>query len=694
MVDLNVNNLRIGEDGRVRFSGLGSGIDFESAVDGIIAAKRIPIDRLEAKIETNQAKIDDLLVTRDLVQAVQESLQGLYGAITFDQSGNIFASKQAFASSSRQDGGTASPPTNILGVSVTSKASAGSHSVEVLQTARAHRVGSGAFTSTSADLGTARGLGAGAVSGNIEIAGKSIAVLATDSLNDIKDRINNANSGDSPTGVSATVVSTSPSEHYLVLTVDATGKTLGTDIALNDPDGVLEDLGVLNGSGGYANQLQAARKAQVKADGLLDSTSQSSATQASSSAALGVAGTLTFNDGSGGLIGTINYQATDSLDDIANLIANDVTLQNAGFTASVSAVGGGFQLDVDRTSGFNISDSGSLVEGIGLAKNDLIIERDSNTISDLFTGVTLSLFQAEAGTTIEIDVERNLSQVKTGIVGFVDAYNALRQELNRQLNVDPDTGAASEDANLFGSRALKEIDRRMESIVGGGADGVDGAFSVLAQIGIDFVKNGELTDRTLRDTLQINEEELDEALLNNPDQVRKLFQFNFSSSDPRVVALGFSGATSYKDGGYTLDIDYDEVNGNIAGVTLDEGTGTANGQNVTINTGGASGLRLFYSGDTDLTGVKLDFSVGIGAKLFFDLDSLLDDTDGVIATEIDTLTDQNTVAEERTTAMLERLEREREFQLDKFVRMEAALASMNQLLEQVRQITDAMFQDR
>ncbi|MGZ0187653.1 MAG: flagellar cap protein FliD N-terminal domain-containing protein, partial [Alphaproteobacteria bacterium] len=243
MVDLNVQNLQVGDNGRISFSGLGSGIDFEAAVDGIIAAKRIPVDRLEAKIETNQAKISDLATTRNLLTAVQESLADLYGQVSFDQSANLFSSKQAFASATREDGGTPSVPTNIIGVSVTSAAAAGNHTIEVLQTARAHRVGSGEFTSITDDLGTARGQAAGSIAGDIEIAGTTIAVLATDSLNDIVDRVNNANTGETPTGVSASIVSTSATENFLVFTVDETGKTLGSDVALSDPDSILENLG-------------------------------------------------------------------------------------------------------------------------------------------------------------------------------------------------------------------------------------------------------------------------------------------------------------------------------------------------------------------------------------------------------------------------------------------------------------------
>ncbi len=694
MVDLNVNNLQIGEDGRVSFSGLNSGIDFQAAVDGIIAAKRIPVDRLEAKIETNQGKIDDLIVTRTLTTALQESLTDLHGAITFDNSGSLFAAKQAFASSSRADGETPSAPTNLVGVSVTSAAATGDHTIEVLQTARAHRIGSGEFTSTSDDLGTARGLTANSISGTIEIAGESIAVPSTDSLTELADRINAANSGDDATGVSASIVSTSTTEHFLVLTVDETGQTLGDDISLSDPDGILEDLGVLTSGGDFSNELQAARKAQFHADGLLDSTAHSSEAQSSSSSALGLDGTLTFTNTSGTTIGTLAYTATDSMDDIAAAIAADGALSAAGITATVATTSDGEVLQITGSSGFNLSDSGSLKDDLGIAKDDLVIERDSNTVSDLFEGVTLTLFQAEEGTTIEINIERDLSTVKTGIVSFVDAYNELRQELNRQLNVDPDTGQKNEDATLFGNSALEEIDRRIETLVGGGADGVSDAFSVLAQIGIDFVSNGELTDATLADTLEINEEVLDEALLTDPEEVRKLFEFDFSSSDSRVVLLGFDGSTTQKDGGFTLDIDYDEVEGEVSSITLDDGAGTANGQSLAVTSGTANGLKLFYTGDSDISGVTLDYSVGIGAKLFFDIEEILDSTDGLIAAEIDSLTEQNDVAEERTTAMIERLDRERESQLNKFIRMEAALASMNQILEQITQITDALFQDR
>src|SRR3546814_14409896 len=90
---------------------------------------------------------------------------------------------------------------------------------------------------------------------------------------------------------------------------------------------------------------------------------------------------------------------------------------------------------------------------------------------------------AEPGTTVTIDVDRNLTQAKDAIGGFVDAYNSVRSLLNLHLDTDPATGKPREDATLFGSTALADIETRLSRIVGGGAQGTSPAFSVLAQIG-------------------------------------------------------------------------------------------------------------------------------------------------------------------------------------------------------------------
>ncbi len=286
---INLNSIRVDDKGRVSVSGLGSGIDFKAAVDSIIKARQIPVDRLQSRVTGNETKIAAYQDVRNLLNGLQESLKNLRGAVSIDNSTNAFAAKQAFASVSRTDGATPSAAANILGVSLTSAAAAGSHSVEILQTAAAHKISSDAYASTSSVLGFTD-------NDKFTVEGKEIVVSASDTLLTLRDRINAANTGTSPSGVSASIVSVSATQNYLVLTKDTAGTTITISNTTGSP---LTTAGVLTGGGLVKNELQAPRKAQFYADGLLDQTNKTyeSARQTSAAATLGSNGTIRFNDG-------------------------------------------------------------------------------------------------------------------------------------------------------------------------------------------------------------------------------------------------------------------------------------------------------------------------------------------------------------------------------------------------------------
>lgn len=691
------STLRTDENGRVRFSGISSGIDFGQTVEDLIAAKRIPVDRIEANMASNQERITALQDLRTLLDGLQSSLSSLYGARTVDNSGDIFSQKSAFATTSRSDGQAASQAGNLIGVTVSPTASSGITEIEILQTARAHRIASDSFSSTTDDLGTASGAAAGSISGTFQINGTEIQVLASDSLNDLADRINNANTGVNATGVSASIVSVSSSEHILVLTSDETGVDMTLD---NETGGVLASLGIsADGGATFANELQAAQKAQLSVNGLLDNSAYQSAAVADAAVALSsytsiAGGAQSFEiRADGALLGTVNYTNADSLDDLAATI-NAI----AGVTASVETVDGESRLKISADGGGALSftaDSANAVTELGLTQQQLIIERNSNTIDDLIEGVTLDLFQAEVGTSISLDIEQDLNAVKTALQDFVVAYNEVKVFINQNSAgaVDPAEGGV-----LFGSSVISDLESRLGSIIGSGADGVSEAFTVFQQIGIEFVDNGTISDPLLADTLTIDDAELDNALLSNIDDVKSLFTFEFSSSDPRVSLIGFDGNAQYSETGYKLNIDFDEVDGdsvasaNIdgAGAGTDDGSITADGRILSVgDQTGANGLRLFYGGDSDLADVQIDFTVGLGAKLFFELDNLLDPTNGLVEGEISSLEDQNTVAQERVDQMLERIEREQVRLTERFSRLEATLASLDSQMRSLQAMIDA-----
>lgn len=791
---LNLSSLSVDKNGRVTLSGLVTGLDVTATVDAMIAARRIPVDRMEAQVLTNKNKIAAFQEIRDLLNSLQNSLSKLFGAVTVDSAGDSFQTKEAFASTSRVDGASPAAAANLVGVSVGNAAALGTHTIDVQRTAKAHKVSSDTVVDPTAAFGSA---------GTFTINGQSITVAATDTLQDIRDLINNANTGTNATKVSASIVAVSATQNFLILTADETGSTMTFADTTNTP---LADLGILTGAA-IKNELQVAETAQFFADGLLDQTDSiyESNFQSSATTQIGSNGTLTFAGGVGPV--GIAYTSGQTLTTLAANITADPTLAAANISAAVVQDGAGVRLEITDADGdsFTITETGggSAITDLGINNKRILIERTSNTVNDLFNGITLTLFQAEPGTTIKIDIDRNLTTVKSQIQGFVTAYNDVKSVINLHRQGDPETGEAAETAGaLFGDTTLGDIESRLSSMFALGVQGVDTGFATLAQIGITFVNNSTLSDPLLEDTLEIDDAKIDEALLNNPDDVRRLFSFDFSSSDPRVSLLSFTGQTSFNATGYKLNVsnigpgveisqgtavdadallsdgvdgfgatgsgsftingtaiayDLDGVGGDddsltdlaatingaaINGITAIVITdsagefqlqinstvdiltvvnvsgdllgllnfqveadllattdidGVANSTTVSSRTitvtdqTGAEGLKLFYSGSDDLTNVQLDFTVGFGAQMFFEIGQLLDLTTGIVETEIDTLEARNKLSQSKIDSTLKRLDFQRERLLERFFRLEQILATFDRISASITSITDGMF---
>jgi flagellar hook-associated protein 2 len=252
---------------------------------------------------------------------------------------------------------------------------------------------------------------------------------------------------------------------------------------------------------------------------------------------------------------------------------------------------------------------------------------------------------------------------------------------------------------LAGTSALSEVRARLAAAVGGVVDGDDPALAVLAQVGITILGPGEVGDPLLANTLEIDETALDEALVGQADAVRELFVFGMSSSSPDAILVGFDGNTNYSDGGYQLNVAYSGgavVSANIGGNAdgSDDGTVEIDGNVLTVIDGSAKGLKVLFTGNAAESGIQLDLSVGIGAKIFEAVDALVDEADGLIENEIDSRTGQNTLGQDRVARMEERLERQRDHLLLRFVAMETALTSMNRLLDSLRQQFESAFGNR
>jgi flagellar hook-associated protein 2 len=220
-----IPNSALGSVGAVQ--GLASGVQWQTIIDQITAVDSArELTPITTAITANQSSQTAWSTYQTQAQAVSDALTGL-------QDGSAI---QSFAAT----GGT-SPSTGrtLLTATAGTGAAPGSYQVEVDSIAQAEKVSGSAVSSSTTALG---------YSGNIVINGHEITVGSTDTLSSIRDAINAADTGTTPSGVTATVLSTANGANRLVLTSDAAGSRGIQMIDSASSGGVLQQLGILDGS--------------------------------------------------------------------------------------------------------------------------------------------------------------------------------------------------------------------------------------------------------------------------------------------------------------------------------------------------------------------------------------------------------------------------------------------------------------
>jgi flagellar hook-associated protein 2 len=207
------------------FSGLASGIQWRDMVDQIMAIessrKLTPVtDRQTAE----QKRFDAWSSFSGLVSKFRDATKVL-------RDGSAFGTFKVNASASPTSGRA------LISATGSATASPGSYTVEVTDVARANKLSGNIVSSASTALG---------LSGDFSINGRAVTLIATDTLSQVRDKINALNAGTTASGVSASVLSTGPSAQRLVLTSEASGA--GGIELVDGASGVLASLGVVDGT--------------------------------------------------------------------------------------------------------------------------------------------------------------------------------------------------------------------------------------------------------------------------------------------------------------------------------------------------------------------------------------------------------------------------------------------------------------
>lgn len=317
--------------------GMASGFDWTSMITQLMALERRPIELLE----TNKEKINDRYDAWTGVNTKLLSLKTAAQSLSAIDDFNLYTSSASIT-------GTDDDVDDLLSYSVGTNASQGSYTLTVNNLAQAQKLGSTSFSAFDEAL---------SISGDIVINGRVVNIASTNTLSDIRNKINDLNSGENPAGVTASIFTSGDGEYRLTLTSQNTGAD-GISIANGSSTNVLGLLGIADSTTSLGS---------VITDGAQSSRFTSSTQDMES--LLGLNTPASDNVRIEGVDIAIDL-GTDSLQSIRDKINLNGALQAQGISASIVSETEDdtvyYRLQIDGTQSF--TDADNILQTLGVLK--------------------------------------------------------------------------------------------------------------------------------------------------------------------------------------------------------------------------------------------------------------------------------------------------------------------------------------
>ena len=353
-------------------SGLSSGFDWRSMIDQLIAVEHRQVDLVENRKGEYEDKLSEWQSFNTKLLSLKTAAADLKDTEDFD----VYTSNMISDSS-------AVDAEDLLLVSTSSLASKGSYSIVVSSLATAQKLSSRSFSSFSDALGAS-------YVGDILINGVAVSISETDSLASIRDKINNANSGSNPTGVTASIVSYGANDYRLMLTSDNTGED-GIGLQNASTSGLVELFGWKDKSSSIKNSITGG----AQSDSFSNSTQNVKTLLGLSTTQ---SGTIQIMDGNSVYQNVSIDFSNDSLEDIKTAINGAAIV---GVSASVVTETNGstttYKLQIDGSQDF--VDDQNILETIGVthkgvsavqgstSANSMTVNGEEITLDSLITDI-------------------------------------------------------------------------------------------------------------------------------------------------------------------------------------------------------------------------------------------------------------------------------------------------------------------
>ena len=331
---------------------------------------------------------------------------------------------------------------------------------------------------------------------------------------------------------------------------------------------------------------------QLKVEQVAQAQSLSSGTFSSATAPIGK-GTLVIRlgDWDSGLanfgVDPTKAGGTITIDDTNNSLTglrDAINKKNIGVTASIVSDGGQFKLLLTSKTGAKneieitaTEDSGAA----GLARfdfnettrnltqqqegkdaqvriNGLLVNRESNHVTDIIDGMEFDLFAASTTETISVTISEDKSVAEQTIRDFVAAYNTYRTEIEALVGFNTEE---KEYGSLHRDPLAKNLTQTLRNTLTSSVPGIDGAFSMLSELGIRTELDGSLKIIEVEGNTGFRS-----AIDNHFDKVRDLFVPNTSSTAGDIDVTKFSANS--QPGTYDVVITQQPAKGSLTAADI------------------------------------------------------------------------------------------------------------------------------
>jgi flagellar hook-associated protein 2 len=333
--------------------------------------------------------------------------------------------------------------------------------------------------------------------------------------------------------------------------------------------------------------------------------------------------------------------------------------------------------------------------------NDGYIHRNSNSITDALTGITLNLHDVtETDNPVEITISRNTAMISKKIETMVSAYNELITELKSKTEYDTEAKKMGILSNDIAVSLIKTQARDpFIGIADGFVDTIDD-FIQASDIGLSIDGEG---------MMEFDTDVFNDAISEDFTSVLELLGATMSGNSSSSIVQFYGASDKYTTAG-TYEVEVDLVSNEIDAVRIREAGATEWNTGATwTDEGLITGDSTFDSENggplypenglqfsVDLTQGDGTYTATINVKqgVAGALEDLLDEVlkaNGRLDISQDILDDRITAMERRIENEEARLEGVETRLIEKFARLEKTLAMMQEQMAAVSMVSAATF---